>query len=287
MAQVLLINPAARPSKTRQRKEKPIMAKKQRSAAQKAATRRLVALNKSRGSKGKRVSRAKPAAKRRRSASKGGYAIATVAPKRRKARRSHPITPARVASDAGRKLRYRRRNPIGGGFIGDTVIPAAIGGGGAIAVDVLLGVLPLPASMKTGAMAPLVKVAAAVGLGYAAKMVVSRKTAEQLAAGAITVTLYNVAKGLLVKAGKGKIPGLSEYVGAYPDALFYDAASGGVVNGMGEFVSGPDESGAMDGDDGMDGDDDDGMGYPNAGMVVGELMPDGSVGDYDADGVYR
>lgn len=285
MAQVLLINPAARPSKTRQRKEKPIMAKKQRTAAQKAATRKLVALNKSRsgGSKGKRVSRAKPASKRQKTAKT--YAISTVAaPKRRKARRSHPITSARTASDAGRKLRYRRANPIG--FVGDTVIPAAVGGGGALMVDVLLGVLPLPATLKTGAMAPLVKVAAAVGLGYAAKMVVSRKTAEQLAAGAITVTLYNVAKGLLVKAGKGKIPGLSEYVGAYPDALFYDAASGGVVNGMGEFVSGPDESDAMAGDEGMDGDDD-GMGYPNAGMVVGELMPDGSVADYDEEGVYR
>lgn len=283
MAQVLLINPAERPSKVKaKRKEKRIMAKRKRTPAQIAATRKLVAMNKSRGSKGKRVSRAKPASKRRRSASKGGYAIATVAPKRRKARR--PFTSAAVASDAGRKLRYRRRNPIGGGFIGDTLIPAAVGGGGALAVDVLLGLLPLPVAMKTGPMAPIVKVAAAVGLGFAAKTVVSRKMAEQLAAGAITVTLYNVAKAALVKAGKGKIPGLSEYVGAYPDALFYDGASGGVVNGMGEFVSGPDEAPEMG--EFVDGDDD-GMGYMNAGQVVGELMPDGSVADYDADGVYR
>lgn len=286
MAQVLLINPAERPSKVKaKRKEKPIMAKKQRSAAQRAATRKLVAMNKARsgGSKGKRVSRAKPASKRRKAS--GSYAIATVAPKRRKARR--PFTSAAVASDAGRKLRYRRRNPIGSGFIGDTLIPAALGGGGALAVDVLLGLLALPVMMKTGPMAPIVKVAAAVGLGFAAQTVVSRKTAEQLAAGAITVTLYNVAKAALVKAGKGKIPGLSEYVGAYPDALFYDGASGGVVNGMGEFVSGPDESPAMMGmdDDGMGGDDD-GMGYMNAG-TVGELMPDGSVSDYGEDGVYR
>jgi len=281
MAQVLLINPAERPSKAKVKKENRTMAKKARTPKQMAATRRLVALNKARASKP--VSRAKPAKKRK--ISRSGYAVQAVAAPKRKTRRSHPITPARVASDAGRKLRYRRKNPIGLGFIGDTVIPAAIGGGGALAVDVVLGMLPLSAAMKTGAMAPVVKIAAAVGLGYAAKMVASRKTAEQLAAGAITVTLYNVMKGVLVKAGKGKIPGLSEYVGAYPDALFYDPTTGGVVNGMGEFVSGPDEAPAMAGDDGMDGDD--GMGYPNAGMVVGELQPDGSVSDYDADGVYR
>lgn len=279
MAQVLLINPAERPSKARQRKEKPTMAKKQRSAAQKAATRRLVALNKSRagGSKGKRVSRAKPASKRRTTT----VVTRESSPTRRK-RRSHPITSARAASDAGRKLRYRRANPIGLGFIGDTVVPAAIGGAGALAVDVLLGVLPLPAAMKTGTFSPVVKVAAALGLGYAAKAVVSRRAAEQLAAGAVTIALYNVMKSTLVKVGGGKIPGLSEYVGAYPDALFYDAQTGGVVNGMGEFVSGPDEAPAMAGDD-----DDDGMGYPNAGVVVGELMPDGSVSDYDEGGVYR
>lgn len=281
MAHVLLVNPAERPSKARKANRKgKIMAKKQRTPAQKRATAKLVAANRARA-KGKPVSRAKPAAKRR--AKSGGYAIASVAPKRRKSR---PFTSAKVASDAGRKLRYRRRNPIGSGFIGDVLVPSAIGGGGALALDVIMGMLPIPATMKTGPMAPIVKVAGAVALGYAAKFALSRKTAEQIAAGAITVTLYNVAKAALVKAGKGKIPGLSEYVGAYPDALFYDASSGAMVNGMGEFVSGPEEAPAMGFDDGVGGDGD-GMGYPNAGMVVGELQPDGSVADYDADGIYR
>lgn len=250
MPQVLLVNPAPRPSKRKAatRKGKPVMAKKQRTAAQKAATRKMLAANRAKRKssapkprRAARVSQAKPAAKRR-------------------ARRSHPITPANVATRAGRQLRYRRKNPMGGvgEFMTNTLVPSAIGGAGALALDVLLGVLPLPANMKTGPLAPVVKVAGAVALGMGAGLVVKRRMAEQFAAGAITVTLYNVAKGLLVKVGGGKIPGL--------------AGDDGMQEYVGEYIAG---------------DEVPQIGYVDSGMQVGEYVGDGETVEGYETGVYR
>ncbi len=241
------------------------MAKTKRTPAQLRATRKLVALNKARA-KGK-VSRAKPGKKKSYAMRAAPEHITIVNPKtpaRRKARRSHPITPARVASEAGRKLRYRRKNPVGG-FFTDTLIPSAVGGAGALTLDVLLGVLPIPAQFKTGPMAPVVKLAGAVGLGFLASKVAPKRVANQIAAGAITVTLYGVAKQMLVKVGGGKIPGLGEYVGE----MYVEPVAVGEY--VGEYIS-----------DASGGD----MGYPNAGMIVGDLQPDGSVEGYET-GVYR
>lgn len=253
MPQVLLVNPAPRPSKRKAttRKGKPVMAKKQRTAAQKAATRRMIAANRAkrkssapkRPRRAARVSQAKPAAKRR-------------------TRRSHPITPASVATRAGRQLRYRRKNPIGGvgEFMTNTLVPSAIGGAGALALDVVMGMLPLPPAMKSGPFAPVVKVAGAVALGMGAGLVVKRRMAEQFAAGAITVTLYNVAKGLLVKMGGGKIPGLA----AYPDD--------GMAEYVGEYV-GPDAVPQL--------------GYVDSGMQVGEYVGEADTVEGYETGVYR
>lgn len=256
MPHVILVNPS-------ERKGKKAMAKK-RTPAQQRATRKMIAANKARSRAAKaparKVSRAKPARRKARAAA---------APAKR--RRSHAITPARVASDAGRKLRYRRRNPIGGvgAFMSDTLLPSAIGGGGALALDVLLGVLPLPPAMKTGPMAPVVKVAGAVGLGMLAGMVTSRKTANQIAAGAITVTLYGLAKSMLVKVGGGKIPGLA----AYPDGYMGEY--------VGEYVGETSEVPEL--------------GYTGSGINVGpaddgygmgEVIDMDSMGGYET-GVYR
>lgn len=247
------------------------MAKAKRTPAQKRATAKMIAANKARrkGAAPKRaVSRAKP---KRRSAPRAAAAPARSAPRRAK-RRSHPITSRTEATVAGRKLRYRRKNPVS--FISETLVPSAIGGAGALGLDVLLGVLPLPVAMKTGPFAPVVKVAGAIGLGMAAGMVTSRKTANQIAAGAITVTLYNFAKAALVKMSGGKIPGLSEYI-ADDGTTLIDPATGQafqVGEYVGEYVGESDEVPQI--------------GYPNAGMMVGELMPDGSVEGYET-GVYR
>lgn len=263
MPHVLIVNPAERPSKRRKASPKgKTMAKAKRSKAQIAATRKLVAMNKARAG-GKSVSRAKPKRKAAKSTP------AKTAPKRR----THRITSAAEASVAGRKLRYRRKNPIGGDFIGGTLIPAAVGGASAVGIDVLMGVLPLPVQMKTGPMAPVVRVAAAIGLGFVASKVASRRVAEQVAVGAITVTAYQLMRTVAAKMTAGKVPGLSEYVSG--DSIGYDGYA--VVPTVGEYVSGDGVGEYVDGDD---------MGYPSAGMIVGDLMPDGSVEGWET-GVYR
>lgn len=213
------------------------MAKAKRSKAQQAATRKLIAFNRSkkrgatRAAPRKAVSR--PASKRRAS-----RAAPVAAPKRRKSRAKWRVSSARAASTAGRVLRHRRPNPIGN-FMKDTLMPSVIGGAGALALDVAVGLLPLPPAMKTGPMAPLVKAAGAIGLGMLAGQFMGRRMGEQVAAGGLTVTAYNIGRQLLIKASGGKIPGLSEYVGEYvseyvdyaPPQLGYESSGGQVGDG--------------------------------------------------------
>lgn len=224
--------------------------KKARTAKQKAATRKMIAANRARA---RGASRSRPAAAapkrraRRRSA-------ASAAPVRRRASRRRggwKITPAKTASRAGRQLRYRRPNPID--FALNTLTPSLVGGAGALGLDVVMGMLPIPDTLKNGPMAPLVKVAGAIGLGMIASKVVNRRVGEQVAAGAITVQVYNFAKAMLIKVGGGKIPGLS----MYPDGY------------LGEYVSGEEMPS---------------LGYRDSGMQVGEY--DNSMSGYES-GVYR
>lgn len=211
------------------------MAKKaKRSPKQIAATRRLVALNRARA-KGASAPkpRARPAAKKR----AAPRAAAPARPKRRTTARrgpgGWPITSAQAASRAGRALRHRRPNPLGlGGFVKSTLMPSVVGGAGALALDVAVGLLPLPPALKTGPMAPLVKAAGAVGIGMLAGQLMGRRVGEQVAAGGLTVMAYNLGRQMLVKASGGKIPGLSEYVSEYvdyaPPQLGYESSGGQV-----------------------------------------------------------
>lgn len=241
MPQVLLVNPSPRKGSTRakaQPKRKPTMAKKARSAAQKAATRKLIAFNRAKSRKS-RPARSAP----KRSAHRA--ARAAPAPKKKKSRGTTarrgpggwPITSTTAASRAGRALRHRRPNPISGvgAFVKTTLMPSVVGGAGALALDVAVAMLPLPPTMKTGPMAPLVKAAGAVGIGMLAGQFLGRRTGEQVAAGALTVTVYNVARQMLAKASGGRIPGLGEYVGEYvseyvgePPQLGYESSGGQV-----------------------------------------------------------
>lgn len=246
MPQVLLVNPSPRkggdvsPRKGTTRAKprisrSPKMAKAKRTAKQIAATRKLVALNRARARGAAPKPRARPAAKKR---AAPRAAPARSAPKRRRAtaRRGPggwPITSAQAASRAGRALRHRRPNPLGlGGFVKGTLMPSVVGGAGALALDVAVGMLPLPPALKTGPMAPLVKAAGAVGIGMLAGQLMGRRVGEQVAAGGLTVTVYNVARQMLVKASGGKIPGLSEYVSEYvdyaPPQLGYESSGGQV-----------------------------------------------------------
>lgn len=244
MPLVTIVNPSPRKGK------KMATRKKARTAKQRAATRRLVAMNRARAkghSAPRRAKRSSAAPKRRRARRTTVHS----APARRVRRRGHRISSKRAASHAGRVLRYRRPNPID--FMLNTLTPSLVGGAGALGLDVVMGVLPIPDTLKNGPMAPLVKVAGAIGLGMIASKVVNRRVGEQVAAGAITVQVYNFAKAMLIKVGGGKIPGLS----MYPDGY------------LGEYVSGNEMPA---------------LGYRDSGMNVGEY--DNSMSGYES-GVYR
>ena len=194
MAQLMLINPAKRP--TKRRRKNPAG----RSAAQKAATRKMHAANRrNRGS--------------------------AAAPKRR---RRNPL----AASSVRRVTRRTRRarNPIGGisttGILG-SITDAAIGAGGALAVDMLFNYLPLPASFKVGVAGTAAKAATAIALGTVGRKVLGR-TAGKMAAGALTVIAYDAMKGFIPGAA-ATVAGLAYMSPGLPAGYLPQ-------QGMGEYI---------------------------------------------------
>jgi len=233
MAQkILLINPAKRPSKRKTR----------RTAKQKAATKKLVALNKRRANIGKRAknpvkkSGAETMAKARRTAAQKAATKKLVSLNKRRAR--NPIskrkTKKRVyarpsdsrASTAGRILRRRRKNPISRSMFDTTVMPAITGTTGALVTDAAFAYMPVPATIKSGPLRHLAKAATALGLTYVAGMAVSKKTAERMGIGALTVIGHDAAKEAL----NNYVPGLKM------DGMGYYNPGMPVGNDMGLYV---------------------------------------------------
>lgn len=102
---------------------------------------------------------------------------------------------------AHRRRKGYRRNPsfrlpgrgmLGG--VGSQVMGALPGAFGALGLDVLLGVLPIPATWKSGMFGYATKIAGAIGLGMLAKMVVSQHTAAQMTNGALTVMFHGILR---------------------------------------------------------------------------------------------
>lgn len=175
MAEMLLINPRRR----RARKAR----KAGRSAAQRAATRRLVAMNRSR----RRARRSNPAP-----------AIVAMNPRRRRMsrRRSNPV----------RMIRRRRNPAMLGGFSFRSVIgamqEALIQGGGAVAMDLLHGQINrfLPAMLQRTpgqvGLGDVVKASITVLVGTALRGP-TRGLSMKAATGSLTVQAYDIVKNLL------------------------------------------------------------------------------------------
>lgn len=175
MAEMLLINPKKRRKARRAG----------RTAAQRRATAKLVAMNRRRSRPGRRrnpVAAAVPAMNPRR---------------RRMARRSNPIRAA---------VRRRRSNPIGGrfgvGMVMRQVQDALVQGGGAVAMDLIYGQVQrfLPAMLQ--------RTPGSIGLGDATKAVITvalghflspltRGMSRRAATGALTVQAHGIIAGLL------------------------------------------------------------------------------------------
>lgn len=227
MSELLLINPRRR---------------KRRKSARKTVTgrrnpRRMSALQAKYFGGGRK--RRGGARRRRRTVSVSGHRN-PIAVASRRTRRS-----GRVRSGRGFKL-------IPANFIKGTLMPAAIGGAGALAVDVAWAILPIPAGMKTGALAPLFKIAGALGVGALASMIAGKAIGEKVVGGYLTVTAYNFAKDLVGKA-LPQIP-LGEYGMGYYAPGYQVADQTGIMaqiananpNGVGSYVSEYDSADAGD-----------------------------------------
>jgi len=148
--------------------------------------------------------------------------------KRRKSRRkavTHKKNPIRRRRSTGlsaaphkRRRHHYRRNPIGGTGITEQIKGSAIGALGAIAVDLAMTRLPIPASMKTGAMLHVAQGAVSLGLGMlVAKVGKNKKLGMQLADGGMTVALYAAAKSMV-----GPQLGLAGYEDLGDDLLGFE-----------------------------------------------------------------
>lgn len=172
MQHMLLVNPRHR-------------TKKRRSPAQKAATRKMIAANKRGGSRKRRRNPAPPGA---------------TAKRRRR-------TNNRVSNP--RRRRTMRRRPAAQFFtqrnMTDFAFAATVGASGAIALDVALGFLPLPAMFKVGIPGKIAKGIAAVALGAVANMsgLVRTSTARDMAVGALTVQFVGIGREILANVAPG------------------------------------------------------------------------------------
>lgn len=180
-----------------------------------------------------------------RAASKRNIRKAQAATRRKKRPTRRRVT--RRRNPAARRY-ARRSNPPKlsvKGIVDRQLIPAAIGGAGAVLDDMLVNVLPIPGNFKSGWLRHVTKAVGAVAIGYIGAMFLSKRTADQLGAGAMTVVGYNVVRDL---AGQfvPQLP-LGEYlspVGEYlePSGLgFYGAGlnpDGGGMNTNDQFTRG-------------------------------------------------
>lgn len=203
-------------------------AKKRRSAAQRAASRR-------------NIKKAQAARKRKRNPAR--RTTATRKPTRRRTS-SRRRAPARRRSTRTRSVR-RYSNParlIPRNLVDRFVMPALLGGGGAVANDAaysfVLGKLAetgtggqLVQSLSAGNMRHLGKAASALLMTWAASFVLSRKNAETLGIGALTVVGYNVVRDVASRVAPG-FP-LGAYIEPAP-ALAY--AGAGFVPGSGAVL---------------------------------------------------
>lgn len=135
--------------------------------------------------------------------------------------------------------RRRHRNPRFGmpnmrGIVKGTLMPAAIGASGALALDVAMGYAQpyLPAVLQSKWAMLAVKVAGAIGIGMVAGKVLGRERGRVATLGAATVVVYGAAKSALAQA-LPTVKGLS----GYSDYIDYSMQSR--APGMGFYSPAP------------------------------------------------
>lgn len=168
---------------------------------------------------------------------------------KRKARRSRAVAVAapkrrRRRAAAAPKARRYKRNPrfsVGGvlGAVKRELVPAAIGGAGAVAIDALLPKLPLPDRLKTGYLRHVSRGAVAVGLGLLIGMV-KKDIGRQVMAGGLTVAMYGAMRDGVAKAAPTLVlADLDDDLGDFANdlnALLTDERANGGFAGLGNFT---------------------------------------------------
>lgn len=211
MPNLLLINPQARPAL---RKGKTKMAtKRRRTPARKAPARRTY-----------------------RAASK---TVTVMAPTPARRRRS----PSRALAAVKRKVGRYKRNPAPRAGVMGLIMPAMQGAAGSLVVNTALNYLPIPAGMKTGPMLHVVRLAGAFAVGMAAHKLLSREAGKNMALGALTVAMHDLAVSVGQKAGFNRLGAVD--TGTYGANEFgqlisADNSIGAMLednSGMGEYVS--------------------------------------------------
>lgn len=161
-------------------------------------------------------------------------------------RRRNPVT---INANPRRRRRHasarRYRNPSRVTFRAVTAKPMSVlgpaltGAIGAIAVNTIIGKLPLPATMLTGRVRYLTQGAFAIGLAMlASRMGVKAVTAGRMAEGALTVTLNDAIKD--VAAGFGMSLGQMGYYLPSPQVAGpARGASPAQLSGMNLYLTGP------------------------------------------------
>lgn len=76
-------------------------------------------------------------------------------------------------------------------------MPAAVGASGAIALDVAMNYVPLPAQFQTPFWKNIARVGGAFALSYVASYILGRQKAREVLAGALTVASYNALRELI------------------------------------------------------------------------------------------
>lgn len=135
-------------------------------------------------------------------------------PRKRRARRAtaKKAAPARrrrrsVLATTTTKVTRRRykRNPSPRGIMGQ-VQGAAVGAAGALAVDVAMAKLPIPANLRTGVMGSAMQGVVSIGLGMIVGKFANKKLGTQIADGGLTVALHGA-----MKSAVGPSVGLAGY----------------------------------------------------------------------------
>jgi len=195
-----LVNPF--PSRGRKRHAR----KKGRSAAQRAATRKMLAANK------------------RRHPQHASNPFHGKKHHREKSHRSHAV--------------HMRRNPSSA--LMRDIAPIGIGATGALATDVLVGFVPWPAQVEASPFAPWIKTAAkagiAIGAGWGVGKALGKPVGTKFMIGALVVISYGLARDLLLNIAPqltlGNLPETE-----YPQIGFAEMYQPGMGESMRQFPS--------------------------------------------------